>query len=179
MKRTIFAACFLSLLLGVVWFVEGVQAQESAQQSFTTSFQPGSLKGISANGGFNVVVEKLAEPLQRLGLTHRQIKNNVELVLRRNGINPSEETSSGTLLVTVSGKSMKSTSLVVITVDTFFTQLVRLERDSSIVVGGAITWRIPSTFGYVATNIAKNTINETVNEQVREFANAFLTANPK
>jgi hypothetical protein len=132
-----------------------------------------TLRGIKA---VRVVVEDISDNANNDGLTVDQIRTDVELRFRRNGVAIAE---SGLFLIPyvyVNAHLLRGPSgLYVFNCEVELNQPVVLESGSSRL---APTWSM-SVLGSVGKEKMPQTIRDTVGDLVDRFINAYLGANPK
>jgi hypothetical protein len=141
---------------------------------------PESLQGLH---GIYVVVEDIQPELEKLEITHNQIKTDAGIKLQQAGIKILTEEENGNptgapfLYINVNSFfPPENPTVFAVHISTQLRQQVRLARDPIIVVTG-ITWNVGATgFGGVQ-NIEG--IRRCIDAQLDEFIKDYLGANPK
>jgi hypothetical protein len=131
--------------------------------------------------GFWVVVENVPPHIEKLGLTQAKLQTDVELRLRKAGIQVFPEDKSGRkhspyLYVSVNVGSLPTAPINAVSISVEFNQIVSLKRDPQIVTI-APTWKTAGLT--LAGDRVLPNVNKYVMDFVDEFANDFLAANPK
>lgn len=151
-----------------------------ALHSVAFSAGAGSLQGLKT---IFVLIEDLPEGLKsKVGLTEDQLRTDAELKLRLAGIRVVSENEAHHipgcpyLYVSINGH-VEDVGLVVYSVYVEMRQKVILQRDKSIEVFGAGTWRTSGT-GSVGLNSSPSAIRDDVKDFTDKFINAYLSVNP-
>ncbi|MFI5342136.1 MAG: hypothetical protein ACHQ7N_20150 [Candidatus Methylomirabilales bacterium] len=140
-----------------------------------TSFWRATLKGITA---FHVVVEVLTPEAERDGLTRDQLQTDVELRLRKAGINVTSSyanTRESFLYLNVNTYK-EPVGLYAFNISLEFHQGVILTRNRNVSLP-ASTWYV-GTVGIVSAERLRE-VRDTVADKVDQFINAYLEQNPK
>ena len=172
-------------VLAVAIVIAGIAfGQEASERTSCTTRSSCSLKG---KPKVDVLIEPLPEALKRAGISDAEIKTEVELLLRNVGVPVANlATSDLGLYFLVSGAEVTRASdgrgtaeyYYVLTCDVI--QEVRLDRNPSIVVYGATTWKRPGSVVYATSRkFLRDSIAEDIQRATKRFINAYLEANPK
>jgi len=134
------------------------------------------LKGLGAIG---VLVEGLNPNVERLGLTRQALQTDVELLLRKYGIEIEVDKSACLyyLYVNVTVLPDESGLFVVYSITVEFCDTVIPIRNPTIRIINAVVWDSGHTGFAGKEKIGK--IREAVEDIVKEFINDYLAANPK
>jgi hypothetical protein len=145
-----------------------------------TQTQKKSLAGIPS---VTVIVEPLSAQVPELGVTESQIKNDIELILRRNGIRviSNEECSA---IVGCANFYLNLNITEVSSMKDFFSFAVDLEVEQFVSLARkpdmmlmAVTYSIGFK-GTAGRNQLKN-LRESIKDKTETFANHYLEMNPK
>ena len=127
-----------------------------------------------------VEVASLDPEAERVGLTKNQLQTDVELRLRKAGINvvssPSGETAWSLLGLRVTFVKVEQLPLYAFDIRLEFFQMVILLRDPGLRTVGS-TWSINYT-GFAGAGRTRG-VRDAVADLVDEFINAYLEQNPK
>ncbi len=137
-----------------------------------------SLKGVTAVA---VLVEPMTPDAERDGLTKDQLQTDIELRLRKAGINvaslPLPETGWAYLYLSVHARKYPEVQTYSVALSLQFRQWVILERDPG-VRAPATTWGTSSS-GLMGSRVIRNLVRDGVADAVDKFINAYLEQNPK
>ncbi|HPS55579.1 MAG TPA: hypothetical protein PLP05_08275 [Sedimentisphaerales bacterium] len=177
-KIWIATAALLAISITLVFAAENkTESQDLSQGSYIADDKE-TLKGLE---GFHVNIEELKSPIERSGLTTAQIRSDVELRLRQNGIKVLSEEEllaapgNPQLYVNVNILAPKDFAVVAYSIVIRVDQAVFLARDTTKKYC-ATTWNRGST-GIVNRNLS--TIRDDVKNKVDEFISDYLAVNPK
>ena len=131
------------------------------------------LKGLGVIG---VVVEKVNTEVERLGLTQQALQTDVELLLRKYGIEVAKNPADNYLYINVN-VSPSDSGLVAFNISVEFCDIVIPIRNPSITIHNAIVWDTGGTGSVGKKKIGS--IREDVEDYVKVFINDYLAANPK
>lgn len=194
-NRNLFIAIVAVLITVTVWLVaEAGDKSESSIKSYLTSKdrenfvqimnksrivhkiknQVDILKGV---GAINVLVEGMTPDIERLGLTRQALQTDVELLLRKYGIEVEKDLSLRGLYIVVTAIPEES-GIIAYTISVEFYDIVIPVRNPTITIFGATVWQKSGGIGIVGTNKIRR-ITEDVEDHVKEFINDYLAANPK
>ncbi len=181
-KKIWIAAAVLTICIGVLWAANDVNNPKNTTNS--PRFIPiidgkDTLKGLQ---GIQVVIAKLNPEIEKLGLTTQQLRTDVELKLRQNGIKVLSEqewnsiVGTPALYVNVNFNISKNYPVASFNINLQLYQTVYLTRDLTKICN-AMTWEL----SYVGIASLSNiqSIRESVKDQVDEFINNYLAVNPK
>ena len=131
------------------------------------------LKGL---GAIDVLVEELNPNVERLGLTKQALQTDVELLLRKYGIEIDKSNMFHCLYIQVNVLPSDS-GFVAYNISVEFRDVVIPTRNPTIMIVGARVWKSGSV-GYAGKEKVRS-IRENVEDFVKEFINDYLAANPK
>jgi len=132
------------------------------------------LKGL---GAISVLVEGITPDIERLGLTRQALQTDVELLLRKYGIEVEKDMPLRGLYIVVTAMP-KESGIIAYTISVEFYDVVIPVRNPTIMIIGATVWQNSGGVGIVGTNRIRR-ISEDVEGHVKEFINDYLAANPK
>jgi hypothetical protein len=134
-----------------------------------------SLRGIK---GVRVVVEDVSADAVRDGLTRDQIQTDVELRLRKAGINVVNNTPAARAILSIYAHLLKANGNLgyIYNCDVHLAQLVTANANGVSVV--ATTWSTGMLGGVESSNMPR-TIRDNIGDLVDDFLNAYLSVNPK
>ena len=174
MRRTIPLLLFIVITLAVVPS-SIVKAQGPSEKR--------SLQGLTS---INVLLESLDEDVERLGLTKEQLQTDAELKLRKAGVHVASDSEAikdsniGLLYINVGTHPNRvANGLYAFSVSVELRQTVKLERDTSITVFLATTYRTKEHFGTVGAEHLRDQLRASINDKVDVFLNDYLAMNPK
>lgn len=150
----------------------------SQSKSVSTGLVANDRDSLRNIGKFGVVVEQINFEVEHYGLSRDQIQADVELRLRKIGIQilSSDDTLFAYLYVNVGLCKSSNEDVYAFDVDVEFKQPVTLLKDNKMFFG-ATTWS-KSIIGIINTkNLTK--IREAVADLTDQFLNDYLAANPK
>ena len=156
------------LILAVAFFVQ----TGSLALAYDSELTRPALRGLKS---FHVEIIGDPDPeLEKLGLTHQQIKTDVELKLRLAGIGVIEEFDFPVLDITINFINVKARQCYVYSIELSVSQVVFLQRDRSI-SSVAKTWSI----GGLGAGTKIKSIRNGIKDYTDKFINAYLSVNPK
>jgi hypothetical protein len=154
-------------------------AATAAMPQLDDKFGRRSLRGLA---GVEVLVEDLTPEAEADGLWKTAIQTDVELKLRQAGIKVLTQKQSlaapGQPCLHILVTTLKDQGQYIHGVSVELKQAVGLERDPSIAVFMATTWRGRGVLGTVGREKLQQVRSE-VKDQVDQFINAYLSVNPK
>ncbi len=131
------------------------------------------LKGL---GAINVLVEGFKPEVERLGLTRQTLQTDVELLLRKYGIEVDKSNMFNCLYINVAVLP-SDLGFVAYSITVEFCDAVIPVRNPTIRIIDAIVWKTGSVGLATKKNIRD--IREGVEDDVKKFINDYLAANPK
>lgn len=131
------------------------------------------LRGISV---VDVAVERLSSDAERFGLTADELKQDIQLKLRQNGIKVSDVVAPFFYLV-AHCVYIPELERFAYTVNAQFVQEVLLPRQPGLRLMGT-TWHDGST-GHISQLGLRSSIRKATSDVVDRFLNAYLAENPK
>ena len=139
-----------------------------------SSLRAATLKDIT---NLDVVISQLSKDVQEAGLTQSELKADVELKLRQNGIivTPNSIDGMPLLYVLVSALSNGSGSTFVYHVEVMLRQFTRLANGAG---ADAYTW-VTGTLAASDANRFRTSVRQEVQTLVDEFLKDYASVNPK
>ncbi len=189
-NRNLFIAIVAVLLPAAIWIVAeaGVKSESSVKPYLTPEDydnfyrivkksrpvlrnQVDILKGL---GAVRVGVEELTPMAEQLGLTRQTLRTDVELLLRKYGIEVEKNPKTNYLYVTV-GVMRNEIGVIGYNISVEFSDIVILVRNPEIITSASV-WQMGG-YGTVGRDNFKE-IRTTVEDFVKAFINDYLAANP-
>ena len=172
-------------LLTIAIVVAGIVfGQVTGKETICMSIDSCSLKGRPSV----LVAVDCSKDVRKAGVSWQQLTTEVELLLRKFGVPVGTDLNDNdiTLYINTAGYEITSasgegTGKYYYVVRFEAGQCVRLDRNPSIRVVGAITWQVPTTVGYLPAGSKgiKDTLTDITTDNTKRFINAYLEANPK
>jgi hypothetical protein len=139
-----------------------------------------SLRGLT---GVRVLVEQLRPEVEQQGLAVGVIQNDVELRLRKAGIQVLSESemmrTAGMPYLYVNVNIKAGQPNWGFSVDVELKQTVRLSRPPNVQLVGISTWSTGRAGGYGPSSMVPRAVRDDLADLVDQFANDFLRMNPK